>query len=57
MGSSVDKGVPTMNLWNLSDVHVGYDVDIARQFQLEGKDEKDICDALPKLRVDSELPY
>lgn len=44
-------------LWTLSDVHVGYDSNAAREYQLEGKDVKDAFDTLPRLDVDKNIPY
>ena len=47
---------PTL-MWNIKDVHVGYDKSLAQQFKLQGRDEKDILDDLPRLNVDQDIPY
>jgi len=44
-------------MWNINDVRVGYDQEAAKRFNLEGKDAPNIIEVLPKLKVDSELPY
>lgn len=44
-------------MWNIKDVRVGYDIDAAKRFNLEGKDTQDIVEVLPKLKVDGDLPY
>ena len=47
-------------LWNLSDVHVGYDGALAKQFHLDGGevvDNADLPDLLPKLDVDKANPF
>lgn len=38
-------------------MHVGYDTNAARQYQLDGKETKDAYDALPRLSVDKIIPY
>ena len=44
-------------MWNLNDVRVGYNKDLAKQFQLEGSERRDPFELLPKLSVDAEIPY
>ena len=44
-------------MWNVNDVHVGYNKDLAKQFKLEGSEKRDPFDMLPKLSVDAEIPY
>ena len=44
-------------MWNIKDVYVGYNKEMAKQFKLEGRHTKDPIDLLPKLSVDSEIPY
>lgn len=48
--------LPNM-MWNINDVHVGYDAEQAKRFKLEGCDTPAPLDVLPTLRVDIDLPY
>jgi hypothetical protein len=44
-------------MWNIDDVRVGYNLDLAKQFKLESKHMKDPLENLPKLKVDADIPY
>ena len=44
-------------MWNIKDCHVGYDLDTAKKFKLEGCNDKSPIDTLVKLNVDSDIPY
>ena len=48
---------PTIMMWNIKDCHVGYDLDMAKQFKLEGCDNKYPIETLAKLNVDADIPY
>lgn len=48
---------PNFMLFNFKDCHVGFDKELAKQFDLEGSTDRDVQDLLPRLRVDTDLPY
>ena len=55
-GGEGGKNLPIM-MWNVNDVRVGYNKDLAVQFKLRCNDKRDPFEILPKLSVDSEIPY
>ena len=44
-------------LWRVNEVQVGYDNQLANEFNLEGQGAPAVYEALPKLNVDRETPY
>ena len=57
MGAKNEKYENKKLMWRIDEVLVGYHKDLAKQFDLEGKDEPAAQEWLPKLDVDEELPY
>ena len=55
-GGEGAKALPIM-MWNVNDVHVGINKDLAKQFKLKSGERQDIFEMLPKLSVDMEIPY
>ena len=44
-------------LWRIDEVQVGYHKELAKEYDLDGKDAPDADQLLPELDVDKEIPY
>ncbi len=44
-------------MFNIDDVRVGYNLQDAKQFKLEGSQKVDPLSNLPNLKVDADIPY